>query len=95
MKSPSALNVKFARQRMARLAMAGATAGLLAVALPGCGKPTDSGLLPVTATSLGTRLDAVQLSGFVNNQEQMDKAVTLASAVPGVHRVSNEMKIKQ
>ncbi|WP_108370879.1 BON domain-containing protein [Limnohabitans sp. T6-5] len=42
-----------------------------------------------------TRNDEVQLSGFVSSQEQMDKAVSIASAVEGVYRVSNEMKIKK
>jgi hyperosmotically inducible protein len=42
-----------------------------------------------------TRLDKVQLSGFVNNQQQMDKAVEIAGTVQGVHSVVNEMKIKK
>jgi hyperosmotically inducible protein len=42
-----------------------------------------------------TRIDAVQLSGFVNNQQQMDKAVGIASAVQGVRSVANEMQIKK
>ena len=37
----------------------------------------------------------VQLSGFVNNQMQMDRAVELARAVDGVQRVTNEMSIKK
>jgi hyperosmotically inducible protein len=42
-----------------------------------------------------TRNEEVQLSGFVNSQEQMDKAVRTASAVEGVRKVNNEMKIKK
>jgi hyperosmotically inducible protein len=42
-----------------------------------------------------TRIDEVQLSGFVNSQQQMDKAMGIASAVQGVRSVTNEMKIKQ
>ena len=42
-----------------------------------------------------TRVGAVQLSGFVNNQTQMDRAMQLATGVQGVTQVSNEMQIKQ
>jgi hyperosmotically inducible protein len=42
-----------------------------------------------------TRIDTVQLSGFVNNQQQMDRAMGIASAVQGVHGVTNEMQIKK
>jgi hyperosmotically inducible protein len=36
----------------------------------------------------------VQLSGFVNNQAQIDQAVRLAGAVEGASSVRNEMRIK-
>lgn len=42
-----------------------------------------------------TRIDQVQLSGFVSSQQQMDKAVAIASAVQGVRNVANEMQIKK
>ena len=42
-----------------------------------------------------TRIDEVQLSGFVNDQQQMDKAIAIASGVRGVRSVANEMKIKK
>jgi hyperosmotically inducible protein len=42
-----------------------------------------------------TRVGTVQLSGFVNNQAQMDQAMQLAAGVQGVLEVSNEMQIKQ
>ena len=42
-----------------------------------------------------TRIDTVQLSGFVNNQQQMERAVGIASAVQGVRSVANEMQIKK
>ena len=42
-----------------------------------------------------TRIDEVQLSGFVDNQEQMNRAVEITSKVPGVRTVSNHMQIKQ
>jgi hyperosmotically inducible protein len=37
----------------------------------------------------------VQLSGYVNNQQQMDKAVGIASGVQGVRSVTNQMALKQ
>ncbi|WP_296494821.1 BON domain-containing protein [Rhodoferax sp.] len=42
-----------------------------------------------------TRDGVVQLSGFVNNQLQIDRALILAGSVKGVSRVSNEMSLKQ
>jgi len=42
-----------------------------------------------------TRIDEVQLSGFVDNQAQIDRALALAQAVPGVRHVANEMAIKK
>jgi hyperosmotically inducible protein len=42
-----------------------------------------------------TRVDEVQLSGFVNNQQQMDRAMHAAAAIEGVRHVSNEMQLKK
>jgi hyperosmotically inducible protein len=42
-----------------------------------------------------THIDEVQLSGYVNNQQQMDKAVGIASGVQGVRSVTNQMALKQ
>jgi len=42
-----------------------------------------------------TRKGEVQLSGFVNNQNQIDHAIEVARAVQGVSRVDNEMSIKK
>lgn len=42
-----------------------------------------------------TRKGEVQLSGFVNNQAQIDHASELARAVAGVKSVSNEMVVKK
>ncbi|MDO8291573.1 MAG: BON domain-containing protein [Gallionella sp.] len=42
-----------------------------------------------------TRKDEVQLSGFVDNQSQMDHAMEVARAVVGVRSVRNEMNIKK
>ncbi len=42
-----------------------------------------------------TRKGEVQLSGFVNNQTQIDQAVAIARKVDGVAGVGNEMSIKK
>ena len=42
-----------------------------------------------------TRIDQVQLSGFVESQAQIDRAMALAQAIPGVKHVANEMAIKK
>jgi hyperosmotically inducible protein len=42
-----------------------------------------------------TRKGEVQLSGFVNNQGQMDRAVKVAHDITGVRSVNNEMSIKK
>jgi hyperosmotically inducible protein len=36
----------------------------------------------------------VQLSGFVNSQADVNKAVAVARAVPGVQSVKNDMRVK-
>lgn len=43
---------------------------------------------------VATRVDEVQLSGFVNNQQQIDQAMQLAASVHGVRQVSNKMQIR-
>jgi hyperosmotically inducible periplasmic protein len=42
-----------------------------------------------------TRKGEVQLSGFVNSQTQIDRALLITKAVEGVSNVSNEMSIKK
>ena len=42
-----------------------------------------------------TRKGEVQLSGFVDNQGQIDRALEVAHGVAGVRTVSNEMSIKK
>ena len=37
----------------------------------------------------------VQLTGFVNNQSQIDQAVTIARSTEGASSVKNELRIKQ
>lgn len=41
-----------------------------------------------------TRDGVVQLSGFVNNQPQIDHALALAGGIKGVVRINNEMSVK-
>ena len=42
-----------------------------------------------------TRKGEVQLSGFVDNQGQIDTAIELARAIDGVRSVNNEMTVKK
>ena len=42
-----------------------------------------------------TRKNEVQLSGFVDNQAQIDRAVQVARAITGVSSVINDMKVKK
>jgi len=42
-----------------------------------------------------TRKGEVQLSGFVDNQGQMDRAIAIAGGIEGVSRVANEMSLKK
>jgi hyperosmotically inducible periplasmic protein len=42
-----------------------------------------------------TRKGEVQLSGFVDNQSQIDRALEVAHGIAGVRSVSNEMSIKK
>jgi hyperosmotically inducible protein len=44
--------------------------------------------------SVITMNGTVQLSGFVNQEAQKDKAETLAKAVPGVKEVVNKITVK-
>ncbi len=42
-----------------------------------------------------TRKGEVLLSGFVDNQAQLDRAVAIARGIEGVRLVSNEMSVKK
>lgn len=48
-----------------------------------------------TDIAVVTRKGEVQLSGFVNSQTQIDRALMIAKAVEGVTNVNNEMTIKK
>ncbi len=45
--------------------------------------------------SVVTRKDEVQLSGYVDNQAQITRAMDVARGVDGVRRVNNEMSVKK
>lgn len=47
------------------------------------------------AIGVVTRQGEVQLSGFVDNQGQIDRALEVAGGIEGVRRVSNEMSVKK
>lgn len=42
-----------------------------------------------------TRDGIVQLSGFVNNQEQIDRAIQVAKGIEGIAQVSNDLSLKK
>jgi hyperosmotically inducible protein len=42
-----------------------------------------------------TQKGEVQLSGFLDNQMQIDRAIVVAGAIEGVRKVVNEMSIKK
>ncbi len=42
-----------------------------------------------------TRKGEVQLSGFVDNQSQIDRAIEVANGIEGARSISNEMSIKK
>lgn len=54
------------------------------------GEPT----LKSTEINVETFKGRVQLSGFVNSQTDINRAVTVARAVPGVTSVANDMRLK-
>jgi hyperosmotically inducible protein len=45
--------------------------------------------------SVETKKGEVMLSGFVNNQNQIERATTLAQNVEGVKKVQNKLSVKQ
>jgi hyperosmotically inducible protein len=42
-----------------------------------------------------TRKGEVQLSGFVDSQAQIDRAIDIARGVEGVQGINNEMRVKK
>ena len=55
---------------------------------------SDAGVKSVDIAVV-TRKGEVQLSGYVDNQAQIDRAINIARAVEGVQGVTNEMSIKK
>lgn len=51
--------------------------------------------IKATDIAVVTRSGVVQLSGFVDSQTQMDRAILVARAVAGVTDVTNQMSIKK
>ncbi|TAL18651.1 BON domain-containing protein [bacterium] len=51
-------------------------------------------LISLYQISVETYKGVVQLSGFVNTQEQVDEAIGIAEKVPGVKKVKNSLLIK-
>ena len=45
--------------------------------------------------AIATRKGEVQLSGYVNNQAQINRAIDIARGVEGVQSINNEMSIKK
>lgn len=50
--------------------------------------------LKVTQINVETYKNVVQLSGFVDSNESMNKAVAIARSVPGVSSVKNDMRLR-
>jgi hyperosmotically inducible protein len=48
-----------------------------------------------TDINVETNKGEVMLSGFVNNQAQIDKAMKVANAIDGVKKVENKMSVKK
>ena len=54
----------------------------------------DEPTVKVTEINVETFKGVVQLSGFVNSQADIDKAVQIARGVAGVKSVKNDMRVK-
>lgn len=52
------------------------------------------GLSSVTNIEVSTFKDVVQLSGFVNNPQDIAKAISITKSVPGVVAVENSLIVK-
>ncbi|BBP96892.1 lipoprotein [Burkholderia sp. SFA1] len=52
-------------------------------------------VLKALPMSVATYRGAVQLSGYVDSEAQMQKALAVTRSVPGVQSVSNELHLRQ
>ena len=55
---------------------------------------SDAGLGSATAINVNSYRGVVQLSGFVNSTEQIQRAGEAARKVEGVQKVENSIKVK-
>jgi len=56
---------------------------------------TDVGARTAAAVNVDTYRGVVQLTGFVDSDEQASKAVTAAKKISGVRSVKNEIRLKK
>lgn len=54
----------------------------------------DQGLSEAASINVDTYRGVVMLAGFVDSRQQIDKAVAATSAVPGVDKVVNSLRLK-
>jgi hyperosmotically inducible periplasmic protein len=54
----------------------------------------DAGLGSAAAVNVNSYRGVVQLSGFVDSQEKIQRAEEVARSVQGVQRVENDVKVK-
>ena len=55
---------------------------------------SDAGLGSAAAINVNTYRGVVQLSGFVNSEEQIQRAAAAARSVEGVRTVENNLRVK-
>lgn len=112
------------KTRPGSLVLNAALAGVMTLAIAGCGKPQEVAAVPPPATTVGTEIDdsvvtarvksalfadadvsgfdfnietrkgQVQLSGFVDSQAQVERAIALVREVPGVTGIENHVSLK-
>ena len=56
---------------------------------------TDAGARTAAAVNVETYRGVVQLTGFVDSEDQASRAVSAAKKVQGVHSVKNDIRIKK
>jgi len=56
---------------------------------------TDAGARTASAVNVETYRGVVQLTGFVDSEDQASRAVTAAKKVQGVRSVKNDIRIKK
>jgi osmotically-inducible protein OsmY len=56
---------------------------------------TDAGARTAAAVNVETYRGVIQLTGFVDSEDQASKAVTAAKKVSGVRSVKNDIRIKK